>query len=367
MFWLIIFGSMLLAAAAGLIYLVTRFHRFSAIKKLSEKHMFVSWIAAILPVAAIFGAFSIINITASIVVIIHLMVFWLIADLIAAIVRKVRKKERGKNIEGICAILFTAVYLSFGWYFAHHVYRTEYTVTTQKHSNINGLKIVGIADSHLGITLDGEKFAKEMERVQEENPDVVLVAGDFVDDDSDKADMIRSCEALGQLDTKYGVYFIFGNHDKGYYQGYRNFSEDELRTELEKNGIIILEDESVLVDDRFYIIGRQDKTEEDRAAMDELVKDLDSSKYMILLDHQPNDYANEAAADVDLVFSGHTHGGHIFPAGYIGLWLKANDRVYGTETRGNTQFIVTSGISGWAIPFKTGTISEYVVMDISEE
>ena len=58
-------------------------------------------------------------------------------------------------------------------------------------------------------------------------------------------------------------------------------------------------------------------------------------------------------------------GGHIFPAGPIGLWMGANDRFYGTETRGDTTFLVTSGISGWGIPFKTGCISEYVVIDIT--
>ncbi|MBQ9188951.1 MAG: metallophosphoesterase, partial [Clostridia bacterium] len=84
----------------------------------------------------------------------------------------------------------------------------------------------------------------------------------------------------------------------------------------------------------------------------------------VMLDHQPNDYAAEAAAGMDLVLSGHTHGGHIFPAGQIGLWIGANDFLYGTTRIGQTDFVVTSGISGWAIPFKTGTFSEYVVIDL---
>jgi len=69
----------------------------------------------------------------------------------------------------------------------------------------------------------------------------------------------------------------------------------------------------------------------------------------------------------DLVLSGHTHGRHIFPAGLIGLISGANDKVYGAEHIDNTDFVVTSGISGWAIPFKTGTISEYVVIDINQK
>ena len=75
-----------------------------------------------------------------------------------------------------------------------------------------------IADSHLGITLDGEKFAVQMKRIESENPDVVIVAGDFVDDDSRKSDMVRACKALGEIKSEYGVYYSFGNHDKGYYE-----------------------------------------------------------------------------------------------------------------------------------------------------
>ena len=89
-----------------------------------------------------------------------------------------------------------------------------------------------------------------------------------------------------------------------------------------------------------------------------------SQRFTIVLDHQPNDYDAQAAAGADLVLSGHTHGGHIFPAGLIGLWIGANDATYGLSRRGDTTFIVTSSLSGWAIPFKTGAFSEFVVIDI---
>ena len=99
--------------------------------------------------------------------------------------------------------------------------------------------------------------------------------------------------------------------------------------------------------------------------MAELTEDLDRSRYLIVLDHQPNDYDAEAAAEVDLVLSGHTHGGHIFPAWIVDRLMHYNDQRYGIEWRGESCFIVTSGISGWAIPFKTGCFSEFVVIDIA--
>ena len=100
--------------------------------------------------------------------------------------------------------------------------------------------------------------------------------------------------------------------------------------------------------------------------MAELTQGIDPDKFSIVLDHQPRDYAAQAAADVDLVLSGHTHGGQLIPLMQLSnlFGLGGNDRVYGQETRDDTTFIVTSGISDWAIKFKTGCFSEYVVIDI---
>ena len=85
---------------------------------------------------------------------------------------------------------------------------------------------------------------------------------------------------------------------------------------------------------------------------------------MLMLDHQPNDYAGESSAGVDLVLSGHTHGGQLIPITKVGEWIGANDSTYGHQKRNATDFIVTSGISDWALKFKTGTRSEYVVIKI---
>ena len=70
-------------------------------------------------------------------------------------------------------------------------------------------------------------------------------------------------------------------------------------------------------------------------------------------------------AGVDLVLSGHTHGGQLLPVNYVGEWTGVNAKTYGLERRGKTDFVVTSGISDWAIQFKTGCKSEYVVIDIT--
>ena len=98
--------------------------------------------------------------------------------------------------------------------------------------------------------------------------------------------------------------------------------------------------------------------------MEELTAELDDSRYQIVLDHQPNDQQAQQLCGVDLVLSGHTHGGQMIPIGWIGEAMGANDQTYGLERRGNTCFIVNSGLSDWAIPCKTGTMSEFGVIDI---
>ena len=100
--------------------------------------------------------------------------------------------------------------------------------------------------------------------------------------------------------------------------------------------------------------------------MAELTANLDSDKFSIVLDHQPQDYNTQAESGVDLVLSGHTHGGQLFPLMTIEnlTHITLDDRVYGYEERDKTRFIVTSGISDWAIKFKTGCRSEYVMLEI---
>lgn len=364
MFFLLLFAVLIILAAGGMFYLYTRVIRFNAVKKLGTKGKILAWT---LPAATVFAVvfalrMSFIN---AIIIIIHLMVFWAVCDLVSYTVQKISKKQATRYYAGLAAIAITVVYFVAGWYSAHHVVRTDYEFTTDKSIKGDGLRIVQITDSHLGVTLDGEDFAREVEKIQSVSPDIVVVTGDFVDDDTEHEDMITACKALGGLKTKYGVYFVYGNHDEGYFDS-RDFSGADMEHELISNGVIVLCDETVFVGDSFYLVGRLDRSSRDRKDIHTLVDGIDKSKYTIVLDHQPNDYKNEADASVDLVLSGHTHGGHIFPAGPIGVLIGSNDRYYGTETRGNTSFVVSSGISGWAIPFKTGTVSEYVVIDINK-
>ena len=360
--WLMLFGIALLLALAGLGYLLVCFHRFSFLAKLGTSHPLLSWLCA-LACVALLGLFARINVPTMIVVLLHLAAAFMLCAGLAALVRLLTGCAVPYDLRGLCALLLTAVYLAFGWSAAHNVAETDYAFETGKPVG-ESLRLAMIADSHLGVTLDGEAFARELERIQALEPDLLVICGDFVDDDSSRADLLTACEALGQMKTRYGVFYVHGNHDRGYFSS-RDFSASELRQALTDNGVTVLEDVCVPLGGGYALIGRRDRSDGGRQDMEALTAGLDARRYWIVLDHQPNDYDAEAAAGADLVLSGHTHGGHMFPAGQLGLWMGANDFNYGSTVRGGTSFVVTSGISGWAIPFKTGTRSEFVIIDIT--
>ena len=357
-----ILAAFIILFGAELLYLLNRFHRFFTNYDVNLKKKKTTWAIAAIPILIMIPfAYKIPIIT--IVVLNHLIVIWIIFDLIGLLVKKKAKISTKFYWQGAAALLFTLVYMSVAYYIAINVVATHYELSTTKDIGKNNLRVVALADSHIGATFDGEGFAKHMESIQKENPDLVVVVGDYVDDDTTKEDMVTATEALGKLKTTYGVYYVHGNHDKGYFS-YRDFSDEDLVTELKKNNVNVLSDETVAINEDVCVVGRNDASFKDRLKAIDLAKDLDKSKYSIVLNHQPNDYKNEEAAGFDLVISGHTHGGQFFPIHKLSRLSGLADQVYGLERHGNTDFIVTSGISSWAIPFKTGTLAEYLVIDI---
>ena len=306
----------------------------------------------------------------------HLAALLACTDLVCLMMRKLFPRGGSRfskvfigRVSFAAALLLTITALSVGWYLDHHVWRTEYTVYTAK--PVRPFKAVLLADAHLGTTFDATGLREHLKAVQAENPDIVFLAGDIVDDDTSREDMIAAAKDLGRLASPYGVYMVHGNHEKGYYgAARRGFSAADFTRELENNGVRVLLDENVSLDGGLLISGRKDlsvvkELHESRLSPEDLLKGQDlANTYAVALDHQPAEYDQHSAAGFDLVLSGHTHGGQLFPFNEVGRWLKAVDLVYGHEKRAGTDFIVTSGISDWSIRFKTGTKSEYVVINV---
>ncbi len=365
-FWLIVFAVSILASLLGLVYLIWAIRQFSFVMRLAKGNKKAASLISFVMIAVVFCFFlKIMSMTNAIVILLSVICFRLLFGLAGRLIMIFRKTPYKTYWQGYLSLLVCAIYLIAGFIICHHVVTTRYELGTDK--DLGRLRVAMFADSHMGTTFDAEGFAGLMDRMMKESPDIVLIAGDYVDDSTKKTDMEKACAVLGSLDPKYGVWYVFGNHDRGYYRGGEDdFDEEDLVGELKKNGVHVLKDECELIDGRFYLIGREDAGR-DRKDMEDLTEGLDISKYMIVLDHQPADYDNEAASGVDLVLSGHTHGGQLFPITYVGEWLNMNDRTYGYEKRGGTDFIVTSGISDWEILFKTASRSEYVIVDIASK
>lgn len=357
-FWAVIALVVLLLLAAMVIYMVHVTGKFSFVKKLSQgkraTRRIISTALNVFLLAVLTFTMSFVN---AVVIYIHLGLFLMLFELVFKLVPKEKRESFKVYWPGILALAATVVVTLVGIYLCFNVWQTNYTLTTSK--SIAPVRIALIADSHLGTTMDGEEFASYMEEIEAQHPDMLIIAGDFIDDASPREDMVRACEALGEMDLPYGVYYAYGNHDRGYYDdGTRGA---ELAANLEANGVQILQDQIAYVGD-IVIVGREDASW-DRQEISDLLTGIDESRYIVVIDHEPTDYENEAATSADLVLSGHTHGGQLFPLTLMGK-LFGNDGTYGLMNINGTDFIVTSGISNWELLMKTGTRSEYVIIDI---
>ena len=365
--WIIIFAVAMLSGLAAAVYMAHKVERTGIFDRFTGKAPRL--LLAVLVVAAVVALLCcLFDVTNTIVIVIHLAFFLLMGDLVYVVTVKSFGKEVRPQLFDLAALIFCFIYMCIGWYLMHGLWETDYSLTTKK--NVQTLRIAQIADSHVGTGFDGKGFGERLERIQQTAPDILVITGDFVDDDTQRSDMEDACAALGDFDAPYGKYFCFGNHDRGYYANERRgYSGDDLIKELEKNGVRVLQDESVLLDNGYYVIGRCDAGYggSSRMSAQELAEGLDRSRYMIVLDHQPVDYEAEAEAGFDLVLSGHTHGGQLWPLEYVQPLLSENDRVRGHERQKDTDFIVTDGISDWAVKFKTGCRSEFNIIDVRKE
>ena len=352
--------SMVIVCISFSYFIIRKIHSLEIVKKIKNKYL--SWILSSIMLLIIFiiNKFDFFDYD---VIIIHFLLFYFILKFIFYLINKFLKKNINSYILYFLSFLFTVIYLCNGYYLAHYVEETNHNINTDKNLGVKNFRIVQITDSHIGSTMSGKKFSKYIDDINKTNPDIVVLTGDFVDDDTKYQDMIDATRGLGNLKTKYGVYYIFGNHDKAYFN-YRKFSENDLKFELEKNNVIIMEDDVIDINDNIVLIGRRDSNEKRKSIFD-LTNSISKDKYVIVLDHEPNDYENESKVNVDLVLSGHTHGGQLFPIGELSLLFGINDSIYGLKKINDTNFIVSSGIGNWRISFKTFANSEYVVIDIN--
>ncbi|RGE01097.1 metallophosphoesterase [Clostridium sp. AF28-12] len=271
-------------------------------------------------------------------------------------------------------ILMVSIY---GVLHARRVYVRQDPVVIEKSSSLPGLKIALIADLHLGYNSTKSHVRKIVDTINSQNVDLVCIAGDLFDNDYNAIkDPDEVADILSDIKSRYGTYACWGNHDvsekilAGFtFPQKETIVRDGRFTEfLHHAGITMLEDETVCINNAFYLVGRRDKDmakkeQLPRKTFAEITEPLDPSLPIIVMDHQPGELSEASDAGVDLDLSGHTHDGQMFPANLVVHFLWEN--ACGVLKKGAMTSIVTSGAGVWGPAMRVGTNNEVVIANVS--
>ncbi|MBM7095431.1 metallophosphoesterase [Bacillus sp. H-16] len=240
-----------------------------------------------------------------------------------------------------------------GTFNAYSPVKQTYSVSLPKRTgSLTSLKIGMASDMHFG-TLSGKTHLRRLiNELNKMEADVIVLPGDIIDDSPDVFQKKNMGPLMKELKATYGVYGILGNHE------YYGRKVTEILNELGRSGVTMLTDEVTEVAGSFYLIGRRDRTEKNRKPVEELIGGLDLSKPVILLDHQPFELERAEKAGADLMLSGHTHRGQMYPNNWITRRMYEVD--WGYLKKDTLHTIVSSGFGFWGPPLRLGSRSEVV-------
>lgn len=236
-----------------------------------------------------------------------------------------------------------------------------------------GYKILQISDLHNKEF--GSKQNKILAKIEKINPDIIVVTGDLID--SNKTNINTSMELINEAINIAPIYYVSGNHEawSGLYE--------DLKSKLENSGVVVLHNKKIKFfnnNDSIDIIGladtsfiksnllEYDSNVETNNLLNKLTKD--STNFKILLSHRPELFDIYSSSNVDLIFSGHAHGGQ-FRLPFIG-GLVAPDQVFfpklteGIHSNNNTSMIVSRGLGNSIIPLRIFNKPELIVVTLEK-
>jgi predicted MPP superfamily phosphohydrolase len=281
---------------------------------------------------------------------------FLLVNRIARFVPAVKMKSTKFKIAAFSVIVLCSSGIVIAGAINLNTIRTsEYRIEIpRKSAKIDHLKIAFVADFHLRQRVDThfvEDFENKIEGIK---PDLMLFGGDIVEGDGDDGDYTAFEKILSRIKTKYGVYSILGNHE---FYGGRDRGKF-----FDKAGMKLLLDSNLVIDKSFNLAGRLDSHFMRRKSMEGMMRLVNDSLPVILVDHRPTEIDQVSKTTVDIQLSGHTHNGQMFP---LNLILRSIYQLtWGYEKIGNTHFFVTSGIRLWGPPVRTVGKSEIMVIEV---
>ena len=316
-------------------------------------------------------------------IMLYSLLYVVLFDLLRLIAKHTKLKNtllfsRGSVISiGSVVVACAVATCLYGIFNARNIKVNEYSVTVNKSCGSDKhLKAVLVADLHMGYAIGVDHITNMVEKINQQNADIVIIAGDIFDNSYDGMDDPDGIKAqLKSIKSKYGVYAVYGNHDIDekilmgftFDWGGKQLHNEKMTNFMKECNIKLINDESVLINDEFYLVGRRDTdkpgTEDGtRAEISELTKDLDKTKPIFVLSHEPDELQKTADAGADIDFSGHTHDGQLFPGNLtIGLFWE---NPCGMIKKDNMYSIVTSGVGVYGTFMRVGTDAEICSVDI---
>lgn len=316
-------------------------------------------------------------------IMLYSLLYVVLFDLLRLIAKHTKLKNtllfsRGSVISiGSVVVACAVATCLYGIFNARNIKVNEYSVTVNKSCGSDKhLKAVLVADLHMGYAIGVDHITNMVKKINEQNADIVIIAGDIFDNSYDGMDDPEGIKAqLKSIKSKYGVYAVYGNHDIDekilmgftFDWGGKQLNSEKMTNFMKECNIKLINDESVLINDEFYLVGRRDTekpgTEDGtRAEISELTKDLDKTKPIFVLSHEPDELQKTADAGADIDFSGHTHDGQLFPGNLtIGLFWE---NPCGMIKKDNMYSIVTSGVGVYGTFMRVGTDAEICSIDI---
>ena len=282
------------------------------------------------------------------VFILYMVIFLACTDLI-----KVFNKSFSYGF--VISLALTTSLLIYGYINYKHPKKQVVNILINKSiTGTDKLKIVAISDWHLGLGTDIKLFKKTIDLINAENPDIILIGGDLIDNSVVPVISQEMDKELNRLNAPMGIYMVHGNHE--YISGI-----EKCENFISKTKIQLLKDSTVMLPCGLQIIGRDDYSNKNRLSANDWESLTNSSSPTIIVDHQPHNLNEAQQIGADIQFSGHTHRGQIFPLSILTDYIF--DISHGYEKRGQTHFYVSSGLTLWGPPFRIGTNSEFVVFE----
>ena len=219
------------------------------------------------------------------------------------------------------------------------------------------IRLVFFSDLHIGEAMTPDYIARAVKLIQDQQPDLILCGGDFIDHRAVYAYDPRVMASLRSLHAPMGVYYVLGNHE------YRDDLEANIRWVSEVGGTLLRDSIAFPGNGPLTLIGRDDWVNGNRKPFEVIANEADPLRGpVVLMEHTPASIDSIGDSPVDLILCGHTHGGQIWP-GQLMVWWRYG-MVSGTRPVGEREVCISSGIGSAGATYRVGTRSEIRVYDL---